>query len=198
MTSNSYSSGQDFSKPAVFKGFFFCFPPVPSTLSPYHPTFLFSSPTHALDLPKVSPHICLSLGTTRVSDVAADTGLRDRWPGPGKAGAEEGKTQGSLDLASVAGIYTDKLLLLVSCSIISDSCDPMDCSPPGSSVLGFSRQEYWSGLPCPPSGDLPTQESNLCPLRLLHWQVGSFPLFLSSSLLTQAAGTTLLGLHGKC
>ena len=26
-------------------------------------------------------------------------------------------------------------------------CDPMDCSPPGSSVLGFSRQEYWNGLP---------------------------------------------------
>ena len=26
----------------------------------------------------------------------------------------------------------------------------MDCSPPGSSV-GFSRQESWSGLPCPPS-----------------------------------------------
>ena len=23
-------------------------------------------------------------------------------------------------------------------------CDPMDCSPPGSSVHGFSRQEYWS------------------------------------------------------
>ena len=32
---------------------------------------------------------------------------------------------------------------------------PMDCSPPGSSVPGFSRQEYWSGLPCPPPGDLP-------------------------------------------
>ena len=29
---------------------------------------------------------------------------------------------------------------------------------------GFSRQEYWSGLPCPPPGD-PTQGSNL---RLLH------------------------------
>ena len=27
-------------------------------------------------------------------------------------------------------------------SVMSDSCDPMDCSPPGS----FSRQEYWSGL----------------------------------------------------
>ena len=21
--------------------------------------------------------------------------------------------------------------------------------------MGFSRQEYWSGLPCPPPGDLP-------------------------------------------
>ena len=23
--------------------------------------------------------------------------------------------------------------------------------------MGFSRQEYWSGLPCPPLGDLPDQ-----------------------------------------
>ena len=28
-------------------------------------------------------------------------------------------------------------------------CDPMDCSLPGSSVHGFSRQEYWSGFPFP-------------------------------------------------
>ena len=34
-------------------------------------------------------------------------------------------------------------------------CDPEDCSLPGSSAHGFSRQEYWSGLPFPPSGDLP-------------------------------------------
>ena len=34
--------------------------------------------------------------------------------------------------------------------------NPMDCSPPCSSVLpGFSRQEYGSGLPCPPPGDVP-------------------------------------------
>ena len=33
--------------------------------------------------------------------------------------------------------------------------DPMDCRPPGSSVHGFSRQQHWSGLPCPPPGDLP-------------------------------------------
>ena len=32
--------------------------------------------------------------------------------------------------------------------------DAMDHSLPGSSV-GFFRREYWSGLPCPPPGDLP-------------------------------------------
>ena len=26
-------------------------------------------------------------------------------------------------------------------------CDPMDCSLPGSSVHGISKQEYWSGVP---------------------------------------------------
>ena len=34
-------------------------------------------------------------------------------------------------------------------------CGPMDCTPPGSSVLEFSRQQYWSGLPCPPPRDRP-------------------------------------------
>ena len=34
------------------------------------------------------------------------------------------------------------------------SC-PALCGPPGSSVHGFSSQEHWSGLPCPPPGDLP-------------------------------------------
>ena len=29
-------------------------------------------------------------------------------------------------------------------------CNPMDYSPPG--AMGFSRQEYLSGLPCPPPG----------------------------------------------
>ena len=41
---------------------------------------------------------------------------------------------------------------LQSCLIL---CNPVDCSPPGSSVHGFSRQEYWSGFPDPPPGDLP-------------------------------------------
>ena len=34
-------------------------------------------------------------------------------------------------------------------------CDPLDCSFQASMSMGFSRQEYWSRLPCPPPGDLP-------------------------------------------
>ena len=30
----------------------------------------------------------------------------------------------------------------------------MDCSPLGSSAIGFSRQEHWTGLPFPSPGDL--------------------------------------------
>ena len=30
-----------------------------------------------------------------------------------------------------------------------------NCSPQAPLSMGFSRQEYWSGLPCPPPGDLP-------------------------------------------
>ena len=40
-------------------------------------------------------------------------------------------------------------------SVVSDSCNPVDCSLPGSSAVEFSRQEYWSGFPFPSPGDLP-------------------------------------------
>ena len=34
-------------------------------------------------------------------------------------------------------------------------CDSMDCSLQAPPSTGFSRQEYWSGLPLPSPGDLP-------------------------------------------
>ena len=45
---------------------------------------------------------------------------------------------------------------MLNCSVMSNSFNPMDYSLPGSSVggVGFSRQEYCSGLPFPPPGDL--------------------------------------------
>ena len=42
----------------------------------------------------------------------------------------------------------------LSHSVVSDSLWPHGRSLPDFS-WGFSRQEYWSGLPCPPPGDLP-------------------------------------------
>ena len=42
--------------------------------------------------------------------------------------------------------------------------------------MRFPRQEYWSGLPCPPPRICLTQGSNLRLFCLLLWQVGSLPL----------------------
>ena len=41
------------------------------------------------------------------------------------------------------------------CSVVSDFFNLIDDSPPGSSVHGFPRQEYWGGLPFPSPRDLP-------------------------------------------
>ena len=46
--------------------------------------------------------------------------------------------------------------ILFSHSVMCDSCNPMDCVAHQAPLsMGFFRQEYWSGLPCPAPGDLP-------------------------------------------
>ena len=66
-------------------------------------------------------------------------------------------------------------------------CDPMDCSPPGSSVahqaplsMGLSRQEYWSGLPFPSLGESSwfrdwTWVSCISRWILYHWATWGAP-----------------------
>ena len=61
----------------------------------------------------------------------------------------EGRTQS--DLKPIQGTES-KSVVAQWCLTL---CDPMDCSPPGSSVYMISQQEYWSGLPFPSPGDLP-------------------------------------------
>ena len=58
------------------------------------------------------------------------------------------------------------------------SCLTLDYNPPLAPLsLGFSRQEYWSGLPCPPSrGSSWPRDWTCVSLSLLHWQMGSSPL----------------------
>ena len=53
-------------------------------------------------------------------------------------------------------IYTMEYCCLVAKSLsVRLFCDPMDCSPPGSSVHETFQARYWSGLPFPSPGDLP-------------------------------------------
>ena len=42
--------------------------------------------------------------------------------------------------------------------------------------MGFSRRKCWSGLLCPPPGDLPDPGTKPHLLHLLLWQAGSLPL----------------------
>ena len=58
-------------------------------------------------------------------------------------------------------------------SLQLSDCDPMDCSSPGSPVHGILQEEYWSGLPCPASGDIPHPGIELASPA---FQVDSLPL----------------------
>ena len=44
---------------------------------------------------------------------------------------------------------------ILSHSVVSDSVMPWTVARQAPVSMGFSRQENWSGLPCPPPGDLP-------------------------------------------
>ena len=69
-------------------------------------------------------------------------------------------------LFSSSSIYSERSEVSQLCLTL---CDPVNCSLPGSSVHGIPRQEYWSGLPCPPPGSLPnpgTEPASLMSLAL--------------------------------
>ena len=71
-------------------------------------------------------------------------------------------------------------------------CDPMDCSPPGSSVHGNLQARLWSGLPCPPPGDLsnPEIEPRSPTLRVdsLPAELPGKPWFNLASYMTDESG----------
>ena len=56
-------------------------------------------------------------------------------------------------------------------------CDPMDVAWQALLSVGFSRQEYWSGLSCPPPGDFPNLGTESTSLALSPaLQADSLPL----------------------
>ena len=71
----------------------------------------------------------------------------------------EAQDPGSRDQKKKKGSSKSHVYQCVCVCVCARLClifgDPMDCNPPGSSVHGISQQECWSGLSCPPPGDLP-------------------------------------------
>ena len=67
----------------------------------------------------------------------------------------------------------------------------MDCSSPGSLSMGFSRQEYWTGLPCPPPGDLPNLGTEPVSLMSPAWGGGFFPTSTTWKALSVGTGLAL-------
>ena len=62
--------------------------------------------------------------------------------------------------SSPIGVHLRFIYIWCALSIVS--LWPRDCSPLGSSVHGVFQQEYWSGLPFPPPGDLPNPGIEPC------------------------------------
>ena len=62
--------------------------------------------------------------------------------------------KGAFSLLTFICILAFDQVYVYACSDVSDSVIPwtVTCQAPLS--MGLSRQEYWSGLPCPPPGDL--------------------------------------------
>ena len=71
-----------------------------------------------------------------------------------------------------------EMLVSQSCPIL---CDPMTVAGQAPLSMEFSRQEYWSGLPCLPPGDLPN----------LGIKPGS-PALLADYLLSEALGEPIM------
>ena len=74
-------------------------------------------------------------------------------------------------------LLTFSLACVLCLSVVSDSLRPYGpVTHKASLSMEFSRQEYWSGLPCPPPGDLPNS--------------GIEPIFLTPPALTGRFFTT--------
>ena len=63
-------------------------------------------------------------------------------------------------------------LVTQSCPILCDPLEPFRILCP----WGFSRQECWSGLPCPPPGDLPNPGLPHCRRILYCLNLATIPL----------------------
>ena len=89
-------------------------------------------------------------------------------------GPTRGLTQSPLTLGSRSSVHGLVYVCMPACSVasvVSNSLWPYGLS----FVQGFSRQEYWCGLPCPPPGDLADPGIKLTSPASPALQVDSLP-----------------------
>ena len=58
-------------------------------------------------------------------------------------------------IQSLKAVKDCYMLCVLSRSVVSNSATPQTVARQAPLSMGFSRQDDWSGLPCPPPGDLP-------------------------------------------
>ena len=98
-------------------------------------------------------------------------------------------------------LWLRTLLLLFGC-LVAQSCPTLwtlwTVSSQAPLSMGFSRQEYWSGLPYPTLRDLPYPGIELHLLCLLHWQAGSLLLVPPGKPVSAAAAKSLQSCPTLC
>ena len=115
-------------------------------------------------------------GGSEVKASASNAGDPGSIPGSGRSPGEgngnplqyyclKNRMDGGTWWATVHGFSIPNSCSSVSCSVISNSLRPHGLYVARQSPvsMGFSRQEYWSGLPFPPPGDLPNIRLPLFP-----------------------------------
>ena len=84
-------------------------------------------------------------------------GFMGVWSGGGwLAGQrEEGRSREKSQVSELKHTLLNFSSCMLSFQFCLTLCNPVDFGRQAPVSMGFSRQEYWSGLPFPPPGDLP-------------------------------------------
>ena len=93
---------------------------------------------------------------------------------------------------------------MLSCSIMSDSATPWTVARQAPLSMGFPRQEYWSGLPCPPPGgsswprDQSCDSCISCPGRQILYHSATWEAWSAGKVMfgDQATDAQLMGMEG--
>ena len=81
-----------------------------------------------------------------------------------------------LQMFEIANMFCSSLIHAKTLQLCLTLCDPMNWSPPGSSVHGILQAKILEWVAMPSSRESSQLRYRTQYLRLLHWQVGSLPL----------------------